>query len=423
VLDQERYLTYARLTASDLSPVAEEMQLTLSHHRQEEEQFRIKDDDSSDIQGFDVNTIGVQLQFLSPSKAGEWVYGLEYYRDTVVSFSRKFNSDGSLKSVGIQGPVADDATYDMLGAYVQDTIAVNERCDVILGGRYNYIEAEADSFEDPTTGEESSLSKDWNAVVGTARVLYRLLPEAGLNIFAGISQGFRAPNLSDLTRLDTARTDEIETPSPDVDPEYFVAYEVGLKLQKERLTAEAAYYYTDIEDMIVRTPTGRMIEEDNEVTKQNAGNGYVQGVELSGSLEVLQDWTVWGNLAWMDGEVDTYPTSAPENVTEPMDRLMPVTANVGLRYDPADAYWVEAVMTAADKADELSTRDQADTQRIPPGGTPGYAVFTVRGGWQATKDLQLTVAVENIADKDYRVHGSGLNEPGRNLVIAADYAF
>ena len=88
------------------------------------------------------------------------------------------------------------------------------------------------------------------------------------------------------------------------------------------------------------------------------------------------------------------------------------------------AFWLEGVVDAADKADRLSADDERDTQRIPPGGTPGYAVLTLRGGIaRGRRRLQLTLALENVMDEDYRIHGSGVNEPGRNLVLQADWTF
>ena len=74
-------------------------------------------------------------------------------------------------------------------------------------------------------------------------------------------------NLSDLTRLDSGRTDEIETPSPNLDPEQFLSYEIGIKGKRDKLSGQLAYFYTDIDDMIVRTPTGQVVDGDNEVTK------------------------------------------------------------------------------------------------------------------------------------------------------------
>ena len=55
---------------------------------------------------------------------------------------------------------------------------------------------------------------------------------------------------------------------------------------------------------------------------------------------------------------------------------------------------------------------------FPPGGTPGYAMLTLRSGWKVSDSLQLSLSLENVFDKNYRIHGSGLNEPGRNLVLS-----
>ncbi|MFA7238420.1 MAG: hypothetical protein WC058_16305, partial [Phycisphaeraceae bacterium] len=61
--------------------------------------------------------------------------------------------------------------------------------------------------------------------------------------------------------------------------------------------------------------------------------------------------------------------------------------------------------------------------RIPPGGTPGYAVVHLRGGWKVCPNTTLYAAVENIADADYRVHGSGSNMPGRNFIFGLEVRF
>ena len=63
-------------------------------------------------------------------------------------------------------------------------------------------------------------------------------------------------------------------------------------------------------------------------------------------------------------------------------------------------------------------RDQADTDRIPLRGTPGYNTLTVRGSRQISERLKLALSLENLFDADYRIHGSALNEPGRNFVIS-----
>ena len=70
--------------------------------------------------------------------------------------------------------------------------------------------------------------------------------------------------------------------------------------------------------------------------------------------------------------MDSYPTSAPAKQRDTITRLMPPTAQVGVRAQTGNAkYWAEGVCDAAEKADKLSADDKRDTQRIPPGGTPG----------------------------------------------------
>jgi outer membrane receptor protein involved in Fe transport len=45
-------------------------------------------------------------------------------------------------------------------------------------------------------------------------------------------------------------------------------------------------------------------------------------------------------------------------------------------------------------------------------------VFNLRSQWRMTPRATLSLALENLTDEDYRVHGSGVNEPGRNLVAS-----
>jgi outer membrane receptor protein involved in Fe transport len=85
-------------------------------------------------------------------------------------------------------------------------------------------------------------------------------------------------------------------------------------------------------------------------------------------------------------------------------------------------FWAEFTVEAADNQDKLADADKTDS-RFPPGGTPGWTAYHLRCGWDVTDALTLTLAVENITDKEYRIHGSGVNEPGRNVVFAARAKF
>lgn len=424
ILDQERELTYLQYRSRNMESFIDSMILSLSYQTQEEIQHRVRKDNRSDDSGFDVGTTGTWAQFESSSSIGILTYGIEYYHDSVDSFADSFNADGSFKGSEIQGPVADDSEYDMLGTYVQDQITITECLDVFLGLRYTFASVDAEKIKDPITGEQVSFEDDWDNIVGSARFVQKLGDGDHWRLFGGISEGFRAPNLSDLTRLDTARTNELETPFPNLEPEEFVSYEIGLSSVHPKWSGEISYYYTDINNMINRTPTGRIIDGSNEVTKENTGDGFIHGVEIAADRQIFMKFSVFGSLAWQDGEVEDYPTSERVLVTEPISRLMPLSGNIGVRWNDFERhYWIETFCTIADKQDDLSAADKEDTSRIPPGGTPGYTVATIRGGWDIKRNLTISAAIENITDEEYRIHGSGQNEPGRNFILSLDWRF
>jgi hemoglobin/transferrin/lactoferrin receptor protein len=423
-LEQDRHLGYLQLhyTPDDVDWL-EKVTWSASFQQQKELEERIRSNLRKRRQGWVDDTVGTWVQLESPSPIGTWTYGVEYYRDEVDSSFREYNADGTLRERRPRGPVADDASYDLFGVYIQDRFRPLEKIEFTLGGRFNYARAQADEVDpDPNNGPAfGRLDEDFDSVVGSARVLYEATDV--LNFFAGVSQGFRAPNLSDLTRFDVARSGEVETPAPDLKPEDFVALEVGTKVQfSDRLEGHAAYHYTWLDGAIVRFPTGGLIDGEPEVTKDNVGDGFVHGFELALEWDFCEDFTAFGNVAWLEGEADTFIGGVKER--EPLSRMQPAMALLGLRWEsPARKYWVEGSVTISDDQNRLSSRDEADTERIPSGGTPGYTAYTLRAGARLWDGLNVFAAIENLTDKDYRVHGSGQNEPGTNVVLGADWRF
>ena len=413
--DQERWLVYAQLHKENMDGPVEVLRMSLSWHAQSEVEDRVRGSGSRTLQGFDVGTLGWWTRVEVPSAYGRFTFGVEVYHDNVSSFS---------SSNPVQGPVADDATYELLGAFLQDEVAVGERWTFLFGARVTYAAADADSVSDPDTGGRISISDNWVAVVGSARALYELEPERW-NLFGGVSQGFRAPNLSDLTRFDSARSNEFEIPSPGLDPERTVTFEIGAKGRPGIVRTELTLFYTIVRDLIERFPTGNTNGSGEfEVAKDNVGDGYIWGVELAGSVRVHPAVTVFGTATFLEGRTDTFTSASDPKSRQYITRLMPLTVLVGVRVEPEESrWWVEGVVQRADRADRPPPSDQADTQRIPPGGTPGYGVVHLRGGYDLDGKTRLMLALENLFDKSYRIHGSGTNMPGFNVVASVTKDF
>jgi len=411
-LDQERDLAYARFSVDDFLGVFDAAAFTLSSQRQEQDRDRLRTGGKRDLSGFDAGTLGASAQFEKDGATGDWTFGAEYYRDNVESYRKDF-VNGVLTLEEIQGPVGDRAEYGLLGTYVQNQISFG-RLDLIAGARYTRASARADRVDNPAVagadpsvpGNVIAVSDRYSAAVGSIRGLYHL--DESWNVFGGVSQGFRAPNLSDLTSLDAT----------------FLAFETGVRARIGRLEGQAALWHTLIDDMIVQSPTGNLIDGAPEVRKDNAGDGFIHGVEAGASFALSGEWTALGDVSWMNGRVEQFLLPSGEKVDEPLSRMQPLAGRLALRYEHEESgCWVmfESVMT--DDQDQLALRDETDTSRIPPGGTPGYTVYNLRGGLDLSENLSLTAAVENLTDKNYRVHGSGVNEPGLNVVFSVWYRF
>ncbi len=415
--DFARDLTYLQLVDPTPSAIADTLWASLSWQELGEDQHRVSSSGRRELAGFDVGTGGLQLRMTKRSEVGLWTYGADLFRDRVDSARTTFDAAGALVARAIQGPVADDATYDLGGLYVQDEATISERWSLVGGVRHTRARLDAERFEDPTTHTRAAVERSWSATVGHVRALARLDEAKRWRAWFGWGQAFRAPNLSDLTRLDIARSGELEIAAPGLDPERFATVELGLRLAERRGTITVALYRTEVHGMIVRVPTGETKDGLTEVTKRNAGDGWILGVDLSGELALGTDCRLAAAASWLEGEIDGYPTASPERAREPLDKGMAPWGRLALAWEPIGGRaWLAAEVHRTGEQDRLSSRDRADDQRIPPGGSPGYTLWSLRGGWSLGHLGRLSLALENLTDAEYRVHGSGVNGPGQNLV-------
>ncbi len=410
--DQAHSLNYAKLTGKDLNTAIDEAALTVSFQTWDENGDRIRSDGSRSLESFDSRMLGADLQLKSGIPIGQLVYGVDAYSDSVDSARTDYHPDGTVDQVQIQGPVGDDSTYNLLGAYIQGIFPLGNRTELIAGSRFTHAMADIGRFEDPATGAAGSFDDAWTNLSSSLRLSYDLTDT--WKLWGGISQSFRAPNIGDLSRYGDSRSNETEIAATGLDPENFLTYEIGLKGSHRPFSGSATVYYTQIDDYITSTPTENIVGGLTEVTKRNSGSGGVFGFELDGAYEFDEQWSVKGNLTYLRGDLESYvDASSFQTVNEPLSRVQPLTVNLALRWDsPDQKWWAEFASTFADRADRLSSGDEEDTQRIPPGGTPGYALLGLYGGYIVNDHLRLSLALENLLDQAYRTHGSGSNEPG-----------
>ncbi len=402
-------------------------EFTVSGQQFEENENRVQSNSRRRLTDAEVDQIGVQARFaLDLSEDATLSFGTEGWFEFVDSAFREFNPDGSLRSTRRRGAVADEASYHRVGVYAQLEQALADDWHLIVGGRGEYTEADADEVDTDGTNGWSPLHRSWRSLVGSVSLRYDA--SESLRYFAGVHQGFRTPNLSDLTRLDVALSGDLEIPTPDVDPERFLTFELGSKYDDGLQRLAVTGFYRRGKDLIDRVPTGRIVDGNTEVTKANANQGYWVGFEVEAATAL--DW-LWINGVPLDAfEVYAFGdfVHGIQDGLDPIDarrirarKLPPASGQLGLRWREPNEERLTAEFflrgaLAVDR-DDYNASEIRNTERVPPDGSPSWVTYNFRANYRLSDAVSLGLAVENITNKDYRIFDSGLNEPGTNVIF------
>ena len=106
----------------------------------------------------------------------------------------------------------------------------------------------------------------------------------------------------------------------------------------------------------------------------------------------------------------------------PADRIPPLNGKLRFRYQWTESLLVAPYLFFAGSQDRLSPRDVNDS-RIDPAGTAGWVTANIMASWAVNESLLLTAQSENLLDRAYRVHGSGIDAAGRNLYVSMRWSW
>ena len=402
--------------------------LSFHHQRETRERFRV-DRDTIERERDGVGTFGAMLALRSELPYNVLTYGLDLYNDWVSASGEREGISSALITQLSRGRYVDLSRYLQAGLYAQDHLRLGRKLAIDAGVRLSTWNI--DIPDDPLAGFPAL----HGTTVGAVGSLHgRYLLGDGLNLVAGVSQGFRAPNIDDYSALGCSGQG-YDVPNPDLRPEKSVTAEAGVKVDLfGRLTGSLFYYFTYLNDLIVRVPASMGLDGTTTAAcgagasgqpllapvykRANVQSGNLHGIEAALQLAVAPYLSFFTWAGWARGEA-----RRDEVTSEPMSRVPPVNGLAGVRYHDDDAHrFVELAVRWAAPQDRLSAADRSDLRICPAGaasctGTSGYAIIALRAGARIAKRLRLTLAVENIANETYRVHGSGIDGPGLSAVL------
>ena len=453
---QDRDLVYANYLVTPAGRNIDTFRLTASYHRQKEGRNEVVRGVTDRRQRYDtVNTVGLSTQAVSSILPKQrLVGGAEFYFDTIQS--------QTVKTVGGKEDVDDEKGRFINGSqfwdaslYLQDEIRVHDRVEFTLGGRATFYQTDADlSIRAPDFDEfnvfDSSLTGSAGVVVGLTQYL---------NVVGNFGTAFRAPSLNDTTAVEVTN-EGVTAPSPDLRPETSWTVEGGLKAQHSYFRGALTLFYSRVSGLVGRKSVQEAYEGQKipqlhqDLIKQyegidvlvfdNIDEAAFQGIEAAGLVSILPEFSVFGNVALLRGEVLTINGKAPDP-KKPWEartrREPPLNGIIGIQWEPLNTqYWVMFFVRGAAEQRRLNrsdirdpriqgaTRDPAEVKFDGNGaaidaGTPGWWTLNVRGGVKLFDYTRLTLSVENLLNRRYRQHGSGVNSPGFNVSLSLDNRF
>ena len=232
-------------------------------------------------------------------------------------------------------------------------------------------------------------------------------------LVANAGFGFRAPNVFDLGTLGNRPGNRFNIPNPDLDSERVVQLDAGVRYSGNRARFELMVYALDYDDRISSVLIGDVTPEGRDIVQSvNAADSTIRGFEGGAGFDVSDTISLEAvlNYTWAEQHVSGSPA-------EPGDRIPPLSGRLNVSHDAGGNFRADAWLRFAGKQDRLSARDVRDV-RIDPSGTGGWGILGARGSWDFRGGWNFTFGVDNVLDKRYRVHGSGLDAPGRKLTIS-----
>ena len=289
-----------------------------------------------------------------------------------------------------------------------------------LGGRYDRFETQGQVIQtSPPAFEQSIDSRSFSEFSPKLALVWQATPS--LSLRGSYGEGFRPPALFDLYSRSTFPTAtagviRVVEASPDLEPERIQSLELGADLVLAgRGTASVTVYRQRLSDLIYRrtiTPTLSRTE--------NAGEADVDGIEASMRWATpVKGLAAFGSLThqfrYEISRNDAVPGSVGKNLTDVPQTMWAA----GVEYD--GGAWTGLLAYRYVSRVFASSDDQnLNTSQGVYGAYDAHGIWSAKVGYRVNRNLGLSLAVDNIGDRDYFVFSK---QPGRTVYGEVAYRF
>lgn len=348
----------------------------------------------------------------------------------------------NLDSNFISGYLWPDITQTEIGLYGENTYALSQESRLKVGLRYDYVHVTADKVNKQAT----------QAAAGnrTANILYNEAYGYGwsdqtehnlggllrfehdiskdFNVYGTLSRSVRT---ADATERGIARnTSAMMAASrwygnPEINPEKHYQVEVGTSFVKDSWSLGSSVYYDRVEDYILqdnaRGQSGILLTNGADIYRNVRAT--LTGIEVSGSLDLNENWLLKANAAYTYGQ--------NEDDGRPLAQIPPLEVGATIEYSTTD--WMGALQMRAAAKQTRADIETNNSSGLDTGETGGYAVFDVYGKIYNFDPVEVSMGVTNILDKTYANHlnrpngfdntVTRVNEAGRSVFLRINAKF
>ena len=210
-----------------------------------------------------------------------------------------FNPNYDRPSIQFDTKTSDtENPQNLIGVYAQDLISIGDKLKILLGGRFDFVEA---SYEDTVRG----FSNDQEDTAFSPRIGIVYQPIQPVSLYASYSRSFLP-----------SRPFSINADNTPFEPTKGESFEVGVKSDffDGRLSATLAAYQITKQNIVVDDP-----DPANQGFSLQVGEQRSRGIELDIGGEILPGWKIIASYAYIDPEIteDTRPEykgNEPSNV-------------------------------------------------------------------------------------------------------------
>lgn len=342
----------------------------------------------------DINTVGFRLELNKASGNHLFTYGADLFSD------KTENTDTSITTMvgfGPPMPMVDttpqvpNSRYRSMGIFIQDDISLFKRTSLILGIRYQNVNAKTRE----TVGLESEPLVDSTdqTLVGAANLIYGVTDN--LRLYLSVGRGFRSPNL--IERFFNGTTPEgsgFQARNLELEAETSLNFDIGFKYRRRTVYFEANFFNNVVYDGIRVAATGNEVFGMPEYQNINVDKLRARGVEVMSKFYLNFGVTLMANYTYMKSkDLDNPETPYVDTYSSKI--------NVDVRYDhPRKVFYMAYHLRYNGDQKDVQLGDNPIGETIP-----GFTVHSLSAGITLFKDSpfpqQVGIVIGNLTNALY----------------------